>query len=471
MHAHWIRPPGRLSQLVVVVALLVPSGARLVPQDSRANPDQPAAISGGVTTDTGLPARGAIVRAHLLSVLGGPPLLKATAYADERGGYRFENLEPGTYVISAETAASEQEREKITAPRVGPVPSYYPGVESLEAAKPIAIRAGEQLTASFALTQGPLGCVRGSALDARSRRRGPSDGMSLLVQRRRPFGGAYPVSLQPDGTFVGCDIPPGDYFLLATCLGEAAYRPISLNGGDVAASIQTNVGASISGRVVVRRGTDTLTPVAAGARNPSVWLRADRVRDATEDVFRLWGLSTPVRDDGTFHLTGVRGETLLSADLGEIRAGPSSARVIPHRLSSVMRGTEDVTNVAMRLLGAETITDITIVLTLDVGQVQGTVDTDISPRPRNPNVFLFPADPARWQDLAFVHITPLSRDGSWVFDWVAAGPHYAVALDLGNEFYRVPDAATIERLRAQATPVDVKAGATARVNLKLARLQ
>jgi hypothetical protein len=121
--------------------------------------------------------------------------------------------------------------------------------------------------------------------------------------------------------------------------------------------------------------------------------------------------------------------------------------------------------------GAETITNITIVLTLDVGKVLGTVDIDVLPRQRNPNVFLFPVDPNRWQDLAFVHITPLSHDSSWSFDWVAAGPHYAVALDLGHSFYRVPTPRPSRSCVRTRHPVDVKAGGMARVNLRLARIQ
>ena len=297
-------------------------------------------------------------------------------------------------------------------PRPGLVPTYYPGVPSADSAQTVPVKAAQEVPVSFSLVRSTLGCVRGTAVDSTGAVPGRSSvGMSISLQPRlQDVGGGRGAPVQPDGTFSVCDVPPGDYYLVANMYRtgptpsaapntEGAYMPVSVNGDEVRVDVQTNPGATISGRIVVEGMSSPAAALAAqggsaGAVGNISGAPANASRGSV--MVRTGGPGTPgysgsgtrpapVQDDGTFELTGVRGQVLFTASLGGQ----------PGTLKAVRRGMEDITTTPMEFVGTERISDVTIVFTRDTGKLDGMVTNGRGDPAPDAVVLLFPEDPRR----------------------------------------------------------------------------
>lgn len=161
--------------------------------------------------------------------------------------------------------------------------------------------------------------------------------------------------MKPDGSFAITDVPPGDYYLWAARMRfdqsnapqEGAYVPVSVSGDDVTVSIQTNLGATISGRIVVEGSVPAHQPDAPGSgtrpTQTRVYLASASPGSSVPSFERP--LVSAVRPDGTFDLSGVRGPVQIGAQGG--RAA----------LESVTRGGRDISGQPLELLGTERIDD------------------------------------------------------------------------------------------------------------------
>jgi hypothetical protein len=132
--------------------------------------------------------------------------------SDEDGAFRFANLQPGTYYLSAGPQAIRVNPGFVNPekPRTGWPGLYYPGVPDLSAAASIRITAGQQIQADFTMNKVPLYSVAGvvSGLP-------PKQGVSLLVQT--PSGDNLPVATQFSSDTGAFDLrlPEGSYRLRA----------------------------------------------------------------------------------------------------------------------------------------------------------------------------------------------------------------------------------------------------------------
>jgi hypothetical protein len=371
-------------------------------------------LTGRVFDEDGEPVTGASISVFRISKAGGRPQSASRGGeqpTNDLGIYRIWGLAAGDYLVSA----SLSERPMLTDEQAqdGPLPSYYPGVAASDAARPVQVKAGQETGGvDIQLVRGRLGAVSGRVVEASGNTAGAA-GASIQLSSRgsNPALGDRGAGVRPDGTFQFSNVPAGEYYVSANlsrntganALREGAYVPVTVNGDDVSVTIQTNLGATISGRVVLE-GTPVSQPGGPGSSAaPSagrVVLRT-AVSGPYAPGFSLGNSSsTAVRPDGTFTVTGVRGPVQVSAAAG--RAA----------LKSVTLGAHDISGQVLELLGTERIDDVVISMTYNTGEIQGVVGAGPEESLSEASVLVYPDEPDKWHvGTPFIRSARLTASG------------------------------------------------------------
>jgi hypothetical protein len=460
--------------------------------------DRTGAITGRVLDESGDPVARVQVRAmrrdttggRLMSIGGG-----SFSSTDDLGHFRLYDLPPGDYYVAGSYSGGYPPSPSGSGPRTGYAPTYYPGSPTSDGARRVTVRSAQDTGGiEFSLQRVPLGRVVGVALDSKGRplTSGPGVGANVMISPREDGSSSRGSGVRPDGTFVIPDVTPGDYYVSASLTRgqgpdaerEGAYLPVTVNGNDVTVNIQTNTGATLSGRIVVEGSESAAAFPASGmARSMSAPRVTITVRSDPGDPTPMIGYAArpvQVAEDGTFELTGVRGSVFIL---------PMGGRGI---LKSVFRGGQDVT-APMKLQGTEHVTDLMVVMTTDVATLEGLVtDSQGEPAP-GVTVVVFPDDPDRWftgspfvflaRTMASVppvpqQITPapgrpaatssMPGSGRFFAPRLLAGRYWVVALAEGATMPAL-DRAALEKLRPLATSVTLTAGRPTTVQLRIAR--
>ena len=170
-------------------------------------------IAGRLTDAHGEPAEFTQIQVLRLPPAGhGKPQQRGGGATNDLGEFRIPHLEPGRYLVRAQTRTMTFDDPNDTQP----VPTYYPGVLSLDQAQPITIERGQAATGvEFMLLDGMSTVVSGTVVDAKGQ---PAMGVFIIarmlndaVSDGMQFGGA---GVRPDGTFQ-MKLAPGDYQLEA----------------------------------------------------------------------------------------------------------------------------------------------------------------------------------------------------------------------------------------------------------------
>jgi hypothetical protein len=301
------------------------------------------------------------------------------------------------------------------------------------------------------------------------------------------------VNYRSDGTFVISDVPPGEYYVTAmvnrrdggpNAPREGAYVPVSVNGDEVSVSIQTNLGATVAGRVVFE---GTPPPPQAGGPGGSARPAPVRVMPTQGSNAYLPSAGTQasatVRPDGTFELTGLRGSVQFTVMSGH------------GALKSVSCGGRDISGQPLELQGTERIDDLVFTMTEEIGTIDAEVTDEHGDPVDGAPFVVFQDDPGRWgynspfvrsgstataqQSLAATIAvmaagtagagqagarTPPSP-GRFTLRNLPRGRYAVVALPPDTQFVR-PDREMLQHLREVATTVTVDGGQTATVQLK-----
>ena len=231
------------------------------------------------------------------------------------------------------------------------------------------------------------------------------------------------VPVRPDGTFLIPNVPAGDYYVSAiwgrgggpNAVREGGFVPITVNGDEVSVTIQTNTGATVSGRVVLE-GTP---PAQAGA--PGSAGRPGQVRVMARPTSEQYaagfsgGEQSPtsgaVRPDGTFTLSGLRGPLQFTAMGG--RAA----------LKEIRRGATDISGQPVELLGTERIDDLVVVMTYDTGGIEGVIEDEGDKPISDAAALIVPDDPDKWNaGSPFVRIARVSPSSPGGTPFTAATP-------------------------------------------------
>lgn len=419
-------------------------------------------ITGRVLDAADQPLRHAMVRAIALgSLVMRSARLAGGALVDEEGRFRVQ-VPPGDYYVAIDPASFRPSGP--LPPRTGYVSAYYPG-SGLDEARVVTVRSGQETSGIDAsLKPAPLSTVTVAAVDSAGHALDATDIVGMY--RVGDEGAAADLARrQPDGTFVAREVAPGDRLLLAQMSRpgvpradvEEAYLRVRVTGDDLSLRIQTNRGATLSGRVVAEgaeSGGREAVPSAAVS-----WMPSDvpglRVRPSAS-------LLTRGGEDGAFTLTGLRGR------------GSLKATNAPMAVKEVTVGGEDVTGGAMELAGTECIDDALIIMTRRTSRIRGTV-TDADGKPASAWVVLFPANPEQWVPLSpHVHTartqrpaaaTPARQPVTFMLSAIPPGHYFIAAVDTDAAPWL--DRRSLDWLRSRATAVTLEDGKTTAVGLKV----
>jgi hypothetical protein len=156
-----------------------------------------------------------------------------------------------------------------------------------------------------------------------------------------------------------------------------------VDGNDVVVDVRTNTGATARGRIVV----EGAKPLQGWAMDGMTGLAyaVVQVRSVESEFVASFNGGGPsyVGEDLTFTLRGLRGRVVPSAFV------PGAV------LKSVARGGTDITANGLWLKGTESIDDVTITVTTDIGAIEGRVMT-ADGGAADAWIVVFPEDSSRW---------------------------------------------------------------------------
>ena len=218
-------------------------------------------IAGRLTDAHGEPAEFTQIQVLRLPPAGhGKPQQRGGGSTNDLGEFRIPHLEPGRYLVRAQTRTMTFDDPTDTQP----VPTYYPGVLPMDQAQPITIERGQAATGvEFMLLDGMSSVVSGTVADTKGQ---PAMGafisarmLNEAVSDGMTFGGA---GVRPDGTFQ-MKLAPGDYQLEAQGGRPGVAGPqgpgdmqfgrlrISVGGAPLSGLTMTmGPGATMSGKLV-----------------------------------------------------------------------------------------------------------------------------------------------------------------------------------------------------------------------------
>jgi hypothetical protein len=376
------------------------------------------------------------------------------ATTNDRGEYRFTNLDPGQYYPVAEVSLGGQE-----APIRVPVSQFYGGARVWKDARPVTVRSGEILTRiDFNVTKGPLVRVRGrvtgmpstkettqpALVDGHPRYRGI--GVNIMSAETGPGGlGQTGVgALGPDYRFDFGDLPEGRYRL------EAQDQ---FDGPPYAMSQVVDVRQGM-GEILL-----TLTP----ARELKGQLRLEGSGAPPLNSFTIQlGLGMPVRrsvrarvgSDGHFTLVG-----LMEGEWG------MNVNPLPRGqfLKSAMLGDKDVRFTLMEI-GSGTDATLNIVVSMNSATVEGEVDASGADSTRA-GILLAPF--GAFHNLArFYYNATADGNGKFKLERIAPGKYKIFALEkMAAVNFQSPEAA--DQLDALGTEIELKEGTTTQARPKL----
>jgi hypothetical protein len=458
--------------------------------------ERTGAITGRLLDESGEPLARARVSAMRRERTAGrliPTGMGATT--DDLGQFRLFDLPPGEYFVTAgDTSYGPM---NAAGPSQGYAPTYFPGSASLDGARSVVVKSAQETPGiEFSLIRVAMGRITGTLRDSNGQVVATRASVSVVRRGEDSIGFNRGAGVRPDGSFIITEIPPGEYYLAASVASgegpnatrEGAYVPVSVNGNDASVDIRTNTGATVRGRVVLE-GTPPALPSAiaqVSSTAPRIMVQA-RPMTMGGGLAMAAGMSRPVSpaEDGTFELTGVRGPVLLAA---------TGMRLA---LKSVTHGAEDLTAKPIEFKGTERTSNVTIVLTYDVGTLEGMVTDERGEPLPGAAVIIFPDDDSRWfQGSPFVHVsrarpamaaspmrpqtspTPgvlpagprVPMPGSFMSSALLPGRYLVAAIDsAGMQIMPSMDRESLEKLRKHAVIATVSAGAPATVQLRVVK--
>jgi hypothetical protein len=137
---------------------------------------------------------------------------RSMANSDDDGGYRFANLQPGTYYVSAGPDIGRREAlfGDGNMPRMGWPAVYYPQAPDAASAAPVRFTSGQQVQADMVMNRVPLYTVSGVAMGF-----APGQGVSIQVQNSSGDMVTMGARVRHDSGEFELHLPAGTYRLKA----------------------------------------------------------------------------------------------------------------------------------------------------------------------------------------------------------------------------------------------------------------
>jgi protocatechuate 3,4-dioxygenase beta subunit len=348
-----------------------------------------AVIAGRVTDENGQP----IARVQVYGMwfpAGSPRGVRngGGAQTDDLGQFRLFGLQPGEYLVVAETRANTFVPPNASADEgeaTGLVTSYYPGVADEGSAQRVrAVAGGETQGLEIRMQQGRMYRLSGTVVDSQGRPVARANGS--LMQRgpgsEMSFGASFFTDEQ--GRFQMRNIAAAEYRVVIRpridtvdgrprTSGEGAQVPLTVAGDIEGLIISTSPMVTIKGRIEF----DPAPPPQVSPRQIRVF-----ATPADNDRMPMPQPSGSVEDDLTFTMSGMMGEYLLRASLPDLF------------LKSVTVGGQDVTDTPREFKPQDR---VTIVLTSRGSTLDVSV-TDNDGKPADgATVMVFSEDKSSWR--------------------------------------------------------------------------
>ena len=384
-----------------------------------------------------------------------------SAITDDRGNFRIFNVPPGEYYVVA--SYSPPRVDIKPSPRLGYSNTYHPNSLTLDAARSVVVRPGRTTErVDVALTTRQLVKVSVRAVNSNGV---PLEKEARLSLHRRDAtyletSLRFP-GLPKDGTFVFDDIMPGEYALIVAAshrLEEAAYVNVSVADTDLSLNVRTNIGARVSGRVLVDG-----VPLSAvsGVGRVSIFAHQPWAYTALK-----YAEVPSAETQGTdrFELSGLRGPMVLDASIGI------------GTLVSIRRAGQVIPGRAVNYLGTETIDDVVIEFTRKMARLEVAVTGSGVVDPEPVLLALFSDDPSLWAQgyVQYTRAGAAPKSGERRLDSpitlppMVPGPYRIIAIP-DPEISYPEDTAILEKLRPFATLVTLVDGQTATINIDVAK--
>ena len=348
-----------------------------------------SAISGKVVDEDGDPIPNVVVQAMIYRYLQGVRQFSTIGVAttDDRGEFKVSNLGPGRVYLSFTPRTASGVATRQGNPKPGEVEqrfalSYYPGVRDLNAALPVRVSPGQDVSAIvMQLAKSPVYHVRGTVSGDVPQ----GSPLQVLVSQGNGniINSAIRTAVAPDGSFDVPGIPKGEYTLTVEPVARQrmpellASEPFVVADEDVSVDLKIQPSETLSGRVKIE------TPAGPQASTSSVSSKGVQIALTMSS-------GTPSRtavsnEDGTFELPDVRPGRYKIVVTGVPQSG---------YLKSVTYGGHDAideldlsggTGSAMLEVGISmSAAELNLAMALDVGEKPGMSEFMVIPDPPLP---------------------------------------------------------------------------------------
>ena len=405
------------------------------------------AIAGRVYDEDGEPLPGAIVRVLRYQYMQGERRLVPVdaGQSDDKGAYRVWGLLPADYYVSATARPAAGGRGGFGGGLAGAVmagrggfggfagrndqepvmyaPTYFPGVGSVNEAKPVTVGISQEvLDVSFSLQLVRTSRVSGRVVNPDATP--VTAGVVTLTPEGSGGGGGRPQlgvnytgRIQWDGAFAMANVPPGRYSLRARGTDDVApqyaEQPLTVGGGDVAdITLILAPGATITG---------TVSFLATRQPLPNDVTQVRVVAPSADPNGFAANPNAKVDGSGQFTLTGVpAGPHFIRAN----GAGRGWA------LKSVTVNGRDVIDAPIELRSGQTLANVALQFTDQLSQIAGTVTSEQGSPVVDYTVLAFPTDERLWraQSRQIMTARP-DQNGKYQINGLPPGEYYMAIVD------------------------------------------
>jgi hypothetical protein len=402
-------------------------------------------ITGTVTTSTGEPVVGVVVRAQNIRDGNGQPsrygAILRERTTDDRGVYRIYGLPTGTYLVLA--GGSGNFSGSGVNPYDTDAPTYSPS-SARDTASEINVRAGEETSSVDIRYRGQPGhMVSGSASGPQA---DPPSGFSVILTSTFDGGSQWSnSSFQSPGSrgFVFDGVADGDYDVTAQSFFQGGEwtvsepKRIKVRGADITGiEVTTKPLGSITGRVLLE---ESKAVECKGKRRPlftetliSAW--HNEKETAKDQPQFLWGLGGPSYPDkqGDISLRNLapgqyRFIARFFAKYWYLQSISLQSPVTPAAKSAQNRSA-DAARYWTTLKSGDRLSGLIISLAEGAASLRGQIT--IGPGEKLPArlfLFLIPAEREKAEDVLRFFAVPVASDGKIILNNLAPGRYLVVA--------------------------------------------
>ena len=389
--------------------------------------------------------------------------------SDDHGRYRIYGLEPGDYIVTAETRGMGGPPVDDPEPE-GFVATHHPGTASQRDAVRVRVRAGLDADGiDIQMIRTRTFRITGTIMDSQGR---PAQRVNAMFVM--PTGGGFSsngVSMDPQGRFTIRDVVPGEYILVVRPGGMNFGEPPGVTPSPAPPSpapqehaiVPLSVGADIENLVVVTQpGVTVAGQVVFADGDPGGKAESLRVSAQPGNRMQMFGPppTATVDAQNRFTLTGLFGPQLIRV-------------LVTSRtwaLQAIMLGATDITETPVEFR-KEHSGHLQIVLTTRTATIEGTVTGDDGVPIDQIAILVFPEDKASWRFGSPRVRTGMSlKEGRFSVTGLVAGRYFAIAMP-PRDMMMTPDMSPeyFEGLAKDATRVVVAEDERRVVDLRVSK--